>query len=64
MINSYEAPNANPAAERNLMVRSSLRSNLPPMLIIKSSNLRVLDPIGQGNGAVYIPYSLFLSFKA
>ena len=50
MINSYEAPNANPEAERNLVVRSSLRSKLPPMLIIKSANLRVLDSIGQGNG--------------
>ena len=52
MVNSYEAPNANPATERNLVVRSSLRSKLPPMLIIKSANLRVLDPIGQGNGVV------------
>ena len=53
MVNSYKAPNANPAAERNLVVRSLLSSKLPPMLIIKSANLRVLDPIGQGNGVVY-----------
>ena len=57
MVNSYEAPIANPAAERNLVVRSSLRSKLPPMLIIKSANLRVLDPIGQGNGTFLISHS-------
>ena len=50
MVNSCVAPEANPTAERNLVVRSSLRSKLPPMLIIKSANLRVLDSIGQGNG--------------
>ena len=49
MINSYEVQNANAEAERNLVVRSSLRSKLPPMLVIKSANLRVLDSIGQGN---------------
>ncbi len=45
--NSYDmAPNAN--HERSMVVRSSLKSKLPPTLIIKSTNLRVLDPIGQG----------------
>ena len=48
-VNSCEASEASPTAERNLVVRSSLISKLPPMLIIKSANLRILDPIGQGN---------------
>ena len=57
MVNSFEAPNANPAAERNLVVRSSLRSMLPPMFIIKSVNLRVLDPIGQGIALSFISHT-------
>ena len=44
-VNSNEDPNATP--ERNLVVRGSLKSELPPTLIIKSANLRVLDPVGQ-----------------
>ena len=36
------------APERYMVVRSSIKSKLPPTLIIKSTNLRVLDPIGQG----------------
>ena len=31
-----------------LVVRESLKSNLPQTLVIKSANLRVLDLIGQG----------------
>ena len=34
--------------ERYMVVRGSLKSKLPPTLIIKSANLRVLDPVGQG----------------
>jgi hypothetical protein len=36
------------APERYMVVRGSLKSKLQPALIIKSRNLRVLDPIGQG----------------
>ena len=36
------------APERYMVVRGSIKSKLPPTLIIKSTNLRVLDPIGQG----------------
>ena len=45
-VNSNEDLNATP--KRNLVVRGSLKSKLPPTLIIKSANLRVLDPVGQG----------------
>ena len=41
------------APERYMVVRGSMKSKLPPALVIKSRNLRVLDPIGQGT----IPYS-------
>ena len=34
--------------ERYMVDRGSLKSKLPPTLIIKSANLRVLDPVGQG----------------
>ena len=37
-----------PAAPERFMVVNSLKSKLPPTLIIKSTKLRVLDPIGQG----------------
>ena len=36
------------APKKYMVVRSSIKSKLPPTLIIKSANLRVLDPIGQG----------------
>lgn len=36
------------APERYMVVKGSMKSKLPPTLVIKSSNLRVLDPIGQG----------------
>ena len=36
------------ALEGCMVVRDSLKSKLPQTLIIKSTNLRVLDPIGQG----------------
>ena len=36
------------APERYMVVRGSLKSKFPPALIIKSNNLRVLDPVGQG----------------
>ena len=36
------------APERYMVVKGSIRSKLPPTLVIKSRNLRVLDPIGQG----------------
>ena len=36
------------APERYMVVTDSLKSKLPPTLVIKSANLRVLDPIGQG----------------
>jgi hypothetical protein len=36
------------APERYMVVRGSMKSKLPPALVIKSCNLRVLDPIGQG----------------
>ena len=45
---NYSNEDLNAIPERRLVVRSSLKSRLPPTLIIKSSNLRVLDPIGQG----------------
>ena len=61
MVNSYEAPGANTVAERNLVVQSSLRSKFPPMLIIKSANLRILDPIGQGNVILLSHFKLFFS---
>ena len=32
-------------------MRGSLTAKLPPVLTISSSNLRVLDPIGQGMSA-------------
>ena len=31
-----------------MVVRESLKSKFPQTLVIKSANLRVLDPIGQG----------------
>ena len=58
------APEVNPTTERSLVVRSSLRSKLPPKLILKSANLRVLDPIGQGNVILLSHFKLFLSLKA
>lgn len=37
------------APERYMVVnKGSMKSKLPPALVIKSCNLRVLDPIGQG----------------
>ena len=33
---------------QRVVVRGSLRENLPPSLNVKSANLRVLHPIGQG----------------
>ena len=36
------------APERYMVVKGSMTSKLPRTLIIKSCNLRVLDPIGQG----------------
>lgn len=42
-----EDPNSTP--ERKFAVRDSLISDLPPKLVIKSTDLRVLDPVGQGN---------------
>ena len=35
--------------EKYMVVRGSMKSKLPPALIINSCNLRVLDPIGQGS---------------
>ena len=35
-------------ARLKVMMRGSLKAKLPPALTISSSNLRVLDPIGQG----------------
>ena len=34
--------------ESCMVVRGSLKSKLPPTLVIKSADLRILDPIGQG----------------
>ena len=36
------------APERYMVVGGSIKSKLPPALVLKSCNLRVLDPIGQG----------------
>ena len=33
---------------QHVMVKGSLRGKLPPSLNIKSADLKVLDPIGQG----------------
>ena len=38
-------------AKLKVMIRGSLKAKLPPALTINSTNLRVLDPIGQGMGA-------------
>ena len=42
--------------ERYMVVSGSLKSKLPPTLIIKSANLRVLDPIGQGLAFIFLSY--------
>ena len=51
-INDENQPGA---VERYMVVRGSMKSKLPQALIIKSANLRVLDPIGQGllNGIIH-----------
>ena len=36
---------------QHVMVKGSIREKLPPSLNIKSANLRVLDPIGQGTSS-------------
>ena len=45
-VSRVEDPNSTP--ERKFAVRGSLISDLPPKLVIKSTDLRVLDPVGQG----------------
>ena len=45
------------APERYMVVTDSLKSKLPPTLVIKSANLRVLDPIGQGIHFIICSYS-------
>ena len=35
-------------ARLKVMMRGSMKEKLPPALIINSTNLRVMDPIGQG----------------
>ena len=45
-IDNEDQPGA--LEQRYMVVRNSLNSKLPQTLIIKSTNLRVLDPIGQG----------------
>ena len=48
---SIDGLDSSAAPETYVVVRGSMTSKLPPMLVIKSCNLRILDPIGQG-----IPY--------
>ena len=37
-----------------VMLRESMKAKLPPALIINSTNLRVMDPIGQGTLVVIL----------
>ena len=46
---SIDSEDPTTAPERyNMVVTDSLKSKLPPTLVIMSANLRVQDPIGQG----------------
>ena len=51
-MNHYHAHNGNDSDETDttpgVVMKASLREQLPPSLNIKSANLRVLDPIGHG----------------
>ena len=54
-MNRYHAHNGNDSDETGstattlgVVMKASLREQLPPSLNIKSANLRVLDPIGHG----------------
>ena len=45
-VSRVEDPNSTP--EQKFAVTGSLILDLPPTLVIKSADLRVLDPVGQG----------------
>ena len=56
-----EDPNSTP--ERKFAVRGSLISDLPPKLVIKATDLRVLDPVGQGYKYSYFNLNFYLSLR-
>ena len=55
-VSRVEDPNSTP--EQKFAVRGSLILDLPPTLVIKSADLRVLDPVGQGYNLTLIVYPL------
>ena len=55
---------ASTTALERYKVISSLNSKLPSTLVIKSANLRVLDPIGQGLSCIRLYISLQKHEKA
>lgn len=46
---NHQEDSISPDAMQHVVTRGSLEEKFPSPLIIKSTNLRILDPIGQGS---------------
>ena len=58
----YQTNPSSTGNTQHVTVKGSIREKLPPSLSIKSVNLRVLDPIGQGSYR-YLQFSITISYN-